>query len=225
MSYLLIFLASVGWSGHCIGMCGMFPLSLAAPGLRAARLVAHQFFYHAGKTFTYVFLGMVAAWLGLYLERWAWWLGWGAGILLVVIGLNTLGVFRRAKGFSSFLEAMPLCAMLRGFMQQTSALSAFLLGLVNGFLPCPLVYAMMGMAATLHSMPQAMATMAVFGIGTAPGLLAVGLAGGWLKNRASGVWLLRLSGVLTIALGVITVLRGFDFFHATFCTHCLREGG
>lgn len=225
MSYLLVFLASVGWSGHCIGMCGMFPLSLAAPGLRAAGLLARQGLYHLGKTFTYVFLGAVAAWLGHYLERWAWWLGLGAGILLIVIGLNTLGVFRRAKGVSAFLEATPLCGMLRGFMQQTSVLSAFLLGLVNGFLPCPLVYAMMGMTATLHSMPQAMATMAVFGIGTAPGLLAVALAGGWLKNRASGVWLLRLSGMLTILLGVVTILRGFDFFHAAFCAHCLREGG
>jgi hypothetical protein len=34
-----------------------------------------------------------------------------------------------------------------------------------------------------------------------------------------------LSGGLTIVLGVVTILRGFDFFHATFCTHCLREGG
>jgi len=172
VSYLLIFLASVGWSGHCIGMCGMFPLSLAAPGLQLARLLARQGLYIAGKTFTYVFLGVVAAWLGLYLQRWSCGVGLGAGILLVAIGLNTLGVFQRAKGFSAFLEATPLCAMLRGFMQQTSATAAFLLGLLNGFLPCPLTYAMMGMAATLHSMPQAAAVMAVFGLGTAPGLLA-----------------------------------------------------
>lgn len=211
MSYLVVFLASLAWSGHCLGMCGGFALSLAAAPQKWPTLFARQLLYHAGKTFTYIFLGMLALALGLYLKRFSFWLGIVAGILLIAIGLNTLGVLRRAKSFSAFLEATPVCGMLDAFMHQRSAMSAFLLGLFNGFLPCPLVYAMLVYVATLPAWLPAMLTMTVFGLGTLPALVTLGMGGGLLKNR---VPLLKISGALTIALGLITVLRGFDFIHA-----------
>jgi hypothetical protein len=217
VSYLVVFLAALTWSGHCVGMCGGFAFSLASPGRNAAQLFGYQLLYHAGKTFTYCFLGVLALALGVYVRQFSLWLGWLAGALLILIGLNALGVFRRATRFSGFLEATPLCGLLRGFMQPTNPLSAFLLGLVNGFLPCPLVYAMLVYVATLTSVVPAVATMAVFGAGTIPALVAVGAAGGWLRHRLP---LMKVSGGLTLALGVVTILRGFDFFHAVLPGHC-----
>ncbi len=218
VSYLVIFLASLGWSGHCIGMCGGFALSLAAQQRGMPRLLAHQALFHAGKTFTYVFLGALAAAAGAHLQRHAQWLGLLAGLTLLLIGLNTFGVFRRARGFSAFLDATPLCGFLRGFMQLSTALAAFLLGLFTGFLPCGLVYAMLAYAATLQSLPDALLSMAAFGIGTVPALLLLGATGGFLKNR---VPLMKLSGALTILLGLVTILRGFDFLHGACCPHHL----
>ena len=216
MSYLVVFLAALAWSGHCVGMCGGFALRLSSGQANLPRLLVHQLLYHAGKTVTYVFLGVLAATAGIYLQRFSFGLGLIAGALLVAIGLNTLGAFRRAKRLNAFLGASPLCGLLGGFMRQTTASAGFLLGLGNGFLPCPLVYAMLAYVATLHALPQAMATMAVFGMGTVPALLALGLGGGWLKNR---VPLLKISGALTILLGLITVARGFDFVHAMLPGH------
>lgn len=216
MSYLLVFLASLAWSGHCLGMCGGFALSLAAAQKRTGQLLGHQCLYHAGKTFTYVFLGVIAAAAGVFLKEFSLALGIAAGTLLVLIGLHTLGVFRNAKRLGSFLEATPLCGMLSGFMKQTSARSAFFLGLFNGFLPCPLVYAMLVYVATLHTMGEAMLTMVAFGLGTMPALLALGMGGGWLRSR---VPMLRISGALMIALGFVTALRGFEFVHAMLPGH------
>lgn len=195
-------------------MCGGFALSLASPQKNGRQLLLHQALYHAGKTFTYIFLGVLAAALGVYLQRFSTGLGYLAGALLILIGLNTFGAFRRATRLSAFLETTPLCGILRGFLQPTNALSAFLLGLFNGFLPCPLIYAMLAYATTLHSLPAAMATMAVFGLGTMPALAMLSTTGGWLKNRMP---LLRISGALTIALGIVTIARGFEAIH--ICCH------
>lgn len=218
MSYLGVFLVSLAWSGHCLGMCGGFAVSIAFAQKKLSTVLAHQFLYHAGKTFTYVFLGVLVSAVGVYLQRFSFWLGVVAGVLLILVGLNTLGLFRRATRFHAFFEATPLCGMLSGLMRQTSALSAFELGLFNGFLPCPLFYAMLAYAATLNSVGHAVATMAVFGLGTVPALAALGAGGGWLKNR---VPFLKVSGALTIALGLITILRGFDFIHVMMPgAHC-----
>ncbi len=209
MSYLAVFLASLAWSGHCVGMCGGFALAVKSPARMAAYLL--------GKLFTYLFLAVLALSLGLYLRQFSFWLGILAGVLLILIGLHALGALRRAVRLSAWIEATPFCGVLGGLMQQRTLLSTFVLGIFNGFLPCPLVYAMLAYVATLPALVPAVTTMAIFGLGTMPALAAVGLAGNWLKHR---VPLLRLSGVLTILLGVVTISRGFEFFHAILPGHC-----
>jgi protein SCO1/2 len=84
-----------------------------------------------------------------------------------------------------------------------------LLGLFNGFLPCGLVYSFALAAAGTGSPGAAMLTMLAFGLGTVPMLVAVGWGGAamaaWQPLRPA---LARAAGVLVIALGVLTVVRG-----------------
>jgi hypothetical protein len=217
VTYLAVFLAALAWSGHCVGMCGGFALSLAGTPTNLTGKLARQLLYHAGKTFTYLFLGVLAFAVGLSLRQFALWLSGLAGGLLILIGLHLLGVFRRAVHLNQWLTATPVCSLLTSFLRDPTPGGAFLLGLGNGFLPCPLVYAMLAYVATLPAVLPAALTMTLFGLGTAPALVALGLAGGALRQR----WpLLKISGGITLALGVVTLLRGFDFFHAFLPGHC-----
>lgn len=210
MAYLAIFLAAVAWSAHRVGMCGGFALALTTDRTRVRGVWRRQMAYHAGKTFTYVFLGSVALRVGLWLRDFATWLSVVAGVLLVGIGLQLLGVWQRAPRLHQWLGGAPFCDLVSGWMRTPSVAGAFGVGLVNGLLPCPLVYAMMAYAATLSSWGPVVLTMITFGAGTMPALLAVGLTGGWLGRR----WpVQKVSGYVLIGLGTITSARGFEWMH------------
>ncbi|MBI3764368.1 MAG: sulfite exporter TauE/SafE family protein [Chloroflexi bacterium] len=220
---LLIFTASALGSVHCAAMCGGFTLSLVRPGYADASL-ARMSIYHAGKLFTYVFIGGVAGVAGAALMNQAALRAAQtafsalAGVTIVVVGLQTLGLVPGqsiVNRIASRLWVGPfLGPFFRTFREQAGGRGqasplqgAFLLGVFNGFLPCGLVYAFAIAAAGTGTLAGAMITMLAFGLGTVPMLVAVGL-GGLAIGTALRPTLARASGVLVIALGVITVLRG-----------------
>jgi cytochrome oxidase Cu insertion factor (SCO1/SenC/PrrC family) len=223
--YLLIFTASATGSVHCAAMCGGFTLSLVRPGRPAASL-ARMAVYHAGKLFTYVFIGAAAGLAGAALlnnpairvAQVAF--SVAAGALIVVVGLQTLGLVPGQNLVNRLAARLWLGPFLGPFFKtfreqaagqgQASPLrGAFLLGVFNGFLPCGLVYSFALAAAATGSPGAAMLTMLAFGLGTAPMLVAVGWGGAamaaWQPLRPT---LVRAAGVLIVALGAITVLRG-----------------
>lgn len=211
MPYLLMLLSGAAFSGHCVGMCGLFPAALrtgADGGLRAALL---QGAYHAGKISTYVFLGVLAAGAGLSLEGLQRPLGIVAGILLIVVGVGSFVPETAAPGLVRVLRGSPLCAVLGGLLRQARLVPALSVGVFNGFVPCGLVYAMAAHAATLGSIPAAALGMVCFGLGTVPALAAVGLSSGLLRRGvARSRWapgLAIASALVTATLGVLTLLR------------------
>jgi hypothetical protein len=84
---------------------------------------------------------------------------------------------------------------------------------LNGFLPCPLVYAFAVQAAASGGALPGLGVMLAFGLGTFPAMLAMGMLGTWLRSaRANGArWRLtgvRAAGAFIVLLGVITLARG-----------------
>lgn len=199
---------------HCLGMCGGFAAALGvaggAPGARGRFALRHAL-YHLGKTSSYVFIGVLAAAAGEWLRagsgfRWAQTaLSAGAGALMVLVGLQLLGLLpgRRGPGvLSAWLT--PLFAPL---LRPAGLSGPLALGVFNGLLPCPLVYAFAAQAAATGSVPAGAAIMVGLGLGSMPALSVAGAAGHWLtaaRRRA----MVRVAGVLIVAFGVITVVRG-----------------
>ncbi len=216
MTYLLILAASLGFSGHCLAMCGVFPAALNAGspgGVRAAFSLA---LYHAGKIATYVFLGVLAASAGLRLLPWHRQLGIAAGALLVVVGLAGLVPSAVAPRLVRWVQVSPLCVILSGLFREPRPISALSVGVFNGFVPCGLVYAIVAHAATLGSIPRAALAMFCFGLGTVPALTLAGFAGRVARAalRAGAPRLVRVSGALTVLLGILTILRAGGALHA-----------
>jgi len=217
--YLLIFLASLTGAAHCVAMCGGFSLGLVRSG-RPARSWQAMGLYHAGKIFTYMFLGGLAGTLGVAAQGMAGFvnaqrgLSLAAGVLLICSGLQTLKLvpaLNLLPRLSAVLWLGPTLGPLLGaFRDPRLSPGPLYLGLFNGFLPCGLVYAFTLKALTTGSLLGGMLTMAAFGLGTVPALLALGLSGVWLGPRLQRRMML-VSGALVLVLGSITLLRGLGY--------------
>ncbi len=215
IDFALVFAAGFLGSTHCVGMCGGFVLAASTAPARTARRL-QQLLYFVGKTLTYTVMGaavgLAGATLGSAFAGVQSAISIGAGALMLVLGLHLLGALGRIKGIGTLMNWTPFRAASRYLTQKRSAAGALGLGLLNGLLPCGLVYSLLAMAAASGTMLGGALTMLVFGCATVPALFAVALARDLLRPS----WRARLhhaSGVFVIGLGVLTVLRGTPAMH------------
>lgn len=213
MVYLAIFLGGIAGSLHCVGMCGGFPLALGGAG-RAGNL-RRQLLYNFGRLNTLIFIGALSGGIGAALvavgpvrtfERI---LAIVAGSFMIVVGLELLGLLSQITQRGAAIAQATVGRMLSGVMRSSSPAAPLALGVFNAFLPCQLIYAFAARAASTASASEGMLTMLFFGLGTIPAMLSLGLARA-LARPSVRARLSLASGVLIIAFGLITLLRGFD---------------
>lgn len=216
MEYLLIFIAGVMGSFHCIGMCGAFPVALSSGRqcTTTERSVTH-FFYNLGRVFTYVFMGTAFGLFGYVIGEMNFVVSGQvlvslvAGIFMVVLGFQITGAIRERTipGFGYFYNIV--VRVMSYFLKERSPLGGFYLGVFNGFLPCPLIYAFLFTAAASGSPVNGALIMALLGMGTIPTMFMMGMLSGFL----SPVFRARLSryipGVIVVLFGVMTIARAF----------------
>ena len=226
--YLVIFAAGFLGSFHCIGMCGGFACALGRDPRGGVATVERHLLYNFGRLTTYCFLGALAGALGkavstahgaavpsLYgpLDTAQRILAVVAGLLMIAMALQFFGVFhgfhRAAMGFGGNTLALSL----RSLLATRSRAAPIALGVFNGFLPCPLVYAFAAQAASTAAPLPGFLVMLAFGLGTFPAMLTMGGIGRVLAPvwRQRGVW---LAGCFILLLGVITIGRGVVPFEA-----------
>lgn len=207
MSLVAVLITGLLGSAHCLGMCGGFALALGAlPGTRpfAVRFAA----YALGKTATYAALGTVAGSIG-----YALWLAAPAQrVVTIAFGLAVMatGVLlwrgTSANGRLGRLVAARLTGPIGRLVGQRTVAASLGLGLLNGLLPCGLVWAMLAVAAAAGDPARGAVVMAVFGLATLPALALAGTAGRWLVPR----WrqrVQRVGALVVVLIGVLTVLR------------------
>src|SRR6185436_500262 len=134
-----ILLGAVG-SLHCAGMCGPLALALPATGRSRATFVLSRVAYNLGRIVTYCALGAAFGLVGQTLafagfQRWVS-LTAGAAIL---IGLLVSSRFAVSVPFAKTVAWIK--SGLGTLLRRRSVASVFSLGVLNGLLPCGLVYA------------------------------------------------------------------------------------
>ena len=208
MTLWAAFILGLVGSLHCAGMCG--PLALALPRVKEGRasFVYGRVLYNLGRITTYAVIGMVFGLAGssIALGGFQRWLSIGVGVVLLlsVAGVTLAPV--NASGWRIFqFVRQAFGALVR--RQRYAAL--FALGVVNGFLPCGLVYVAAAGAAVGGSILGAVGAMASFGLGMMPMMLGMPLL--WRQFRFLGRIQARHFVPATVAVvGVLLVLRGME---------------
>jgi len=206
------FIVGLFGSLHCIGMCG--PITLALPGFQnhIPKVVSSRLLYNIGRTITYAFMGAIIglAGEGISLAGAQRWVSIGSGIILILIVIipsslsSRLQILKPAYHFTDYLKQKfgPL-------LKSNSLSSVFVIGILNGFLPCGLVYVALAGALATGSLVQGTLYMAFFGIGTIPLMFAFSVFGQFIgvnvRRRFN-----KIIPVFIVVLGIIFILRGMN---------------
>jgi len=191
-------------SAHCAGMCG--PLALALPGGRRGPFIIGRVLYNLGRVVTYATMGAAFGLLGqgfelAGLQRW---LSLGLG-LIILAGLFSS---RRFAGVLPVTRTVQwLKAALGRQFQHRELTSLFSIGMLNGLLPCGLVYIACAGATATGSLMGGVDYMVAFGLGTVPMLLTISLVG----TKLQFVLRLKLQRLIPVSLamvGALLLLRG-----------------
>lgn len=193
---------------HCAGMCGPLAMALPVTGRSTLTFATGRAAYNLGRVITYCLLGILFGGLGktLLLAGVQRWLSIGLGVLLLA------GLFSsRRLAVSSPVTAMVnwLKQRMSGMLRRRSFAAMTLLGLLNGLLPCGLVYVAGAGAITTGDLFSGAAYMAAFGGGTVPMMLAISLSGRWFPASLR-LKLVKVIPVSVFLLATLLILRGMS---------------
>ena len=198
---------------HCLGMCGpMVTMCGAQPRFNGSVMASNQILYHGSRIATYAVLGAILGGVGSLLG-----LGRGLsgltsavsialGVGVLILGLGYVGWLsgRGLEGTRAWWTRAVLKALGR-----TGPSRIMLLGMLNGLMPCSLVYGALLLAALIGRPLQGALGMTLFGVGTVPALLLAALTAREPSVRAREV-LSRTGGILMIVVGLQLAIRGLS---------------
>lgn len=204
------FLFGLLGSFHCVGMCGAIALALPGTSGSRSRCVAGRVLYNLGRVSTYTVLGAVAGVLGQGLRL----AGWQQSLSLVSGLLILLLVATPESWQTSAASALRLNAVLAKvknrlayYYQQPSLGAMYATGLLNGLLPCGMVYLALAGALSAPGATGAAGYMALFGLGTLPLMLALSLSGQLVPLLWRGR-MRRAVPVLATVMAGLFIVRG-----------------
>ncbi|MBN2172927.1 MAG: sulfite exporter TauE/SafE family protein [Bacteroidales bacterium] len=212
MDLITAFTIGLVGSLHCLGMCGPIAVALPLSKRSWSMKVAGGLLYNIGRIITYGIMGGLFGLLGrgIQLAGLQQWASIGLGIIMIVSVLFPV-VFREkiriGQLFSGY--ASRLIGRFRKLFTQHSLQSLLVIGLLNGLLPCGLVYMALAGAINTNDVLFGIVFMIVFGIGTTPALLLLSMAGNvvssGLRRKVS-----KVVPVFIVILGIIFILRGMS---------------
>ncbi|MHC1684192.1 MAG: sulfite exporter TauE/SafE family protein [Clostridiaceae bacterium] len=203
-TYLVLFVVGILTSLHCIGMCGgiMLTQSLKTEDKSRFSSIKPALLYNLGRVVSYTIIGGIVGALGSVISlslNFKAGLQVFAGVFMIIMGLNL-------SGFSLF-KKINLTLPFSSCKIKNKPKAPFLVGVVNGLMPCGPLQTMQLYALGTGSALTGALSMFVFSLGTVPLMLTFGALSGLLsKNNTKS--LLKFSGILVIVLGIIMSNRG-----------------
>lgn len=204
------FILGIVGSLHCVGMCGPLALSLPVHQFDTQRKWMAILLYNVGRLLTYALLGIG---LGSCGHLFAWWglqqtISILAGVMILILLLSQFSLADRISYVAGFQDWVNR-NLVRAFHKAGRPGSFLLIGLLNGLLPCGLVYAAIAASvATMHS-AQGLALMLSFGLGTFPMMIGILRFSDWIKGRIRHKLKLAIPVAVT-GLALLLIFRGLN---------------
>lgn len=199
-------------SFHCIGMCGPIALSVPMGGKHGLIGVLRALAYNLGRISTYAILGLVVGLLGqrIAIGGYQQALSIAVGVLILAFLILPKTITKKLDPTSTFARIfLKLKNTFRGLFQSKNAFGPLVLGLINGLLPCGLVYVGLAGALALGDPISSAEFMAAFGLGTVPVMISIIFLGDLisLQWRAN---IRKLMPVMFAIMGALFILRGLN---------------
>lgn len=206
------FLLGFAGSFHCMGMCGPIALGFSGAKTEGKSQLQHYLLYFSGKTITYGLLGLVFGLFGQGLVLAGLQRGLSVMMGIVMLLLVIISIFKSEwfhRNPATLWVQEKIIPLFGKLIKTNGAGSSIGLGLLNGLLPCGLVYIGLTAAIATGSALQAATYMLIFGLGTIPLMLGFVL----FTLQISYVWKVRLrklTPVLMTLIGTLLILRGLN---------------
>lgn len=199
-------------SMHCIGMCGPIVVALPLKKHNYISKISGTVIYNFGRVVTYSIIGVLFGLLGrgIHLAGFQKWTSIVLGIIMVLSVLFPF-ILREKIKIPQYINRITaqLINKLRKLFNDRSYNSLLLIGLLNGLLPCGLVYVAVAGAINSGNVVSGAVFMALFGFGTIPLLIVTSLASDFIGQKIRA----RMQKVVpyfVFLLGVIFILRGMS---------------
>jgi hypothetical protein len=215
----IISIAFLGSFGHCIGMCGGIVLAyttikIKPESSKVSKTIAHLL-YSFGRVLTYTILGAIFGALGgvvLFSNNANGILLIVAGVAMVLAGLSLMGKIKFLTLIEHSFSSSPLYKKtFQKILHSQSNVSFFLLGMLNGLLPCGFVYFFAITAASTASPLSGALVMAIFGLSTIPAMFGVGFLASLASATSFRNMMMSLSSVAVILYGTFTIYNGYEY--------------
>lgn len=197
---------------HCVGMCGPLALALPLSQKTGIKKIIAALLYNLGRATTYALMGFVLGLLGVGAKIYGMqqWVSIVCGIIMILSVLlasvfNMKAVFQKI----SFKNASFIQKGISKRLRDPKLHTLFIIGLLNGLLPCGLVYIAISGALVSTSLSNSVLFMFLFGIGTLPMMFIIAYFGSLLKGKV----LFRIQKaipVFIVILGLLFIVRGMN---------------
>jgi len=206
-SIILAFTMGLMGSLHCVGMCGPIIWVMPFQRLDGLRRILGILLYHFGRVTIYAFLAILLhSFSGFFKPQVQQYVSILLGATLIILGLmsflpNPVSITLPWTGFVK--------KQLASFMGHPGIGALFITGMLNGLLPCGLVYMALSASLSIHNTLNAALLMYSFGLGTMPMLVTLTI----LRRRASFLKFDHLKKIIpltTLSFGLFIMVRGMD---------------
>lgn len=209
MLYSALILGLLG-SFHCVGMCGPIAFLLPLDRENKVKRILQLTSYHVGRVLTYSLLGLLFGiagntfhFFGIQQQ-----LSIGIGILMI---LTILTPAQFTNKFSLTRPIYKLVGKVKSALGQElkkrEPETFFIIGFLNGLLPCGLVYMAVFGAIAVGDPLEGSLYMALFGIGTIPLMTTAIYLGNFLTNTVKQR-VLKAIPYVVVLMGMLFILRG-----------------
>lgn len=197
-------------SFHCIGMCGPIAMMLPVDNHNQAKKVTQILTYQIGRLTAYASIGLIFGLLGrgLYLAGFQQKMSIFIGVAMIAVILIPESIFAKYN-FSKpvFKLISKIKTTLGSQFKNKSYKSLFTIGLLNGFLPCGMVYVALFGAIAMQNEFYGVLYMILFGLGTIPMMSSVVYLNSFLTIPVRNA-IQKLIPFVVIIIGVLFILRG-----------------
>jgi sulfite exporter TauE/SafE len=200
----------MGFTGslHCAGMCGPIMWIMPFQFFKGFKKIFAIGLYHIGRISVYAFLAVILhSFRNLFEPQVQQYISVALGVSLLVIGIVSFVPNHLLKFKLPWAELVK--KQLGNVVGKPGLGSITLVGILNGMLPCGLVYMALSSSMAATTTPQAAALMYVFGMGTLPMLVGITV----LKSKLLFLrtnHIKKLVPIVVFSFGCLFVLRGMN---------------